>query len=114
MSLIDCEMPPLRFSGEIGKKLTFLYGNVNGIRSKSEKKADIVALVETWADNSTPDCLIADPEHYNLFRKDREGCKKQAGGGVAIAIKKGLQAVRMESLEVDGVEVMWIKMIACV
>ncbi|GAV06544.1 hypothetical protein RvY_16512 [Ramazzottius varieornatus] len=112
-------MPPLRFSGEIGKKLTFLYGNVNGIRSKSEetkrwmgeKKADIVALVETWADNSTPDCLIADPEHCNLFRKDREGCKKQAGGGVAIAIKKGLQAVRMESLEVDGVEVMWIKLI---
>ncbi|GAU99364.1 hypothetical protein RvY_10380 [Ramazzottius varieornatus] len=112
-------MPPFKFTGEIGKKLSFLYGNVNGIRSKSEeikrwmqeKKADIVALVETWADQSTPDCMIADHDQYVLFRKDREGCQKEKGGGVAIAVKKNLHALRMTSLEVDGLEVMWIKLI---
>ncbi|GAU90236.1 hypothetical protein RvY_02684 [Ramazzottius varieornatus] len=112
-------MPPLKFTGGIGKKLSFLYGNVNGIRSKSEvikrwmreKKADIVALVETWADQSTPDCMIADLDQYVLFRKDREGCQKEKSGGVAIVVKKDLQALRMTSLEVDGLEVMWIKLI---
>ncbi|GAV02060.1 hypothetical protein RvY_12673 [Ramazzottius varieornatus] len=112
-------MPPIKFTGEIGKKLTFLYENVNGIRSKSEetkrwmeeRNAVIVALVETWADESTADCLIADLDQYNLFRKDRQRCLKEKGGRVAIAVKNGLQALRMTSLEVDGLEVLWIKLV---
>ncbi|GAU89872.1 hypothetical protein RvY_02371 [Ramazzottius varieornatus] len=68
-------------------------------------------LVETWADQSTPDCMIADLNQYVLFHKDREGCQKEKGGGVAIAVKKDLQALRTTSLEVDGLEVMWIKLI---
>ncbi|GAU93592.1 hypothetical protein RvY_05512-1 [Ramazzottius varieornatus] len=76
-----------------------------------ERKADVVALVETWAEKSTAHCLIVDPDQYDLFRKDREGCRKESGGGVAIAVKKGLQAIRMTSMEVDGLEVMWIKLI---
>ncbi|GAU90744.1 hypothetical protein RvY_03119 [Ramazzottius varieornatus] len=76
--LYPCTMPPIKFTGEVVKKLTLLYGNVNDIRSKSEetkrwmeeRNAGIVALVETWADESTADCLIADLDQYNLFRKD--------------------------------------------
>ncbi|GAU89294.1 hypothetical protein RvY_01860 [Ramazzottius varieornatus] len=100
-------MPLIKFTGEIGKKLTLLYGNVNGIRSKSEETAMDGGKECGYRrfDESTADCLIADLDQYNLFRKDRQRCLKENGVGVAIAIKNGLQSLRMTSLEVDGLEV---------
>ncbi|GAU92133.1 hypothetical protein RvY_04251 [Ramazzottius varieornatus] len=61
-------MPVPQYKGEVGRKLIVRYANVNGIRSKSEEvkkwmeegKADVVALVETMADEATVDCMSCD------------------------------------------------------
>ncbi|GAU90413.1 hypothetical protein RvY_02830 [Ramazzottius varieornatus] len=108
-------MPVPQPTGEVGRKLVVRYTNVNGIRSKIEEvkkwmeegKADVVALVETMADTATVDCSFCD-----LLRLNRLGCRKESGGGVALAVKKDIQIIRMYELEVAGLEVLWVKVIA--
>ncbi|GAV06447.1 hypothetical protein RvY_16438 [Ramazzottius varieornatus] len=105
--------------GEMGKQLIFRYANLNGIKSKSEElkawtergKVDIGAFVETWADDSVTDTLIADLEKYKVHRKDRAGCRKEGGGGVAIIVQKDLHTLRATEYEVEGLELMWVKVV---
>ncbi|GAV06640.1 hypothetical protein RvY_16596 [Ramazzottius varieornatus] len=105
--------------GELGKQLIFRYANLNGIKSKSEElkawtergKVDIGAFVETWADDSVTDTLIADLEKYKVHRKDRAGCRKEGGGGVAIIVQKDLHTLRATEYEVEGLELMWVKVV---
>ncbi|GAU89353.1 hypothetical protein RvY_01910 [Ramazzottius varieornatus] len=113
-------MPPVDYKGAVSRKLVLRYANVNGIRSKSEEvkrwidegDADIVALVDTIAGDSTADCLMCDLDRYNLHRLDRTGCQKETGGGVALIMKRELQAIRMPQFEVSGLEVLWVKVVA--
>ena len=105
--------------GDIGKRLTLRYANLNGVRSKTEEvkawteksNPDIVAFVETMADDSVSDSLIADLTRYNVYRKDRAGCTKEGGGGIALITKKELHTVTAPEFEVDGLELLWVKII---
>ncbi|GAU99823.1 hypothetical protein RvY_10765 [Ramazzottius varieornatus] len=105
---------------EMGRQLTLRYANLNGIKSKTEEvkswtekgKADIAAFVETWADDSVTDSLIVDLVKFNVYRKDRVGCQKECGGGgIAIVAKKDLHTLRTVEYEVDGLELMWVKIV---
>ncbi|GAU92263.1 hypothetical protein RvY_04365-1 [Ramazzottius varieornatus] len=95
-------------TGQVGKKLTLRYANLNGIKSNTEEvkswisrsKADIGAFVETMADDSVADALIADLDLFDVHRKARTGCQKENGGGVTLICKKELQTISAAEYEV--------------
>ncbi|GAU92807.1 hypothetical protein RvY_04841 [Ramazzottius varieornatus] len=105
--------------GKLGKRLILRYANLNGIKSKTEEvkactergKVDIAAFVETMADDTVTDGLIADLQKYNVYRKDRAGCRKESGGGLAIIAKKDLHTLRAADYGVEGLELMWVKVV---
>ena len=75
--------------------------------------ADIICLCETWLDESTPqNCTLLNG--YNLIRKDRndkfkEKYSKGHAGGVAILHKKQIQIEKMNELNDDVEEILWIR-----
>ncbi|GAU92434.1 hypothetical protein RvY_04515 [Ramazzottius varieornatus] len=105
--------------GNLGKQLTLRYANLNGIKSKTEEvkawtekgSVDIGAFVETMADDTVTDELIADLQKYSVYRKDRAGCQKETGGGVAVIARKDLQTLRIDEYEVEGLELLWLKVV---
>lgn len=87
----------------MGKELTVYYQNCGGIRTKLNSlymnilsdNYDIIVLTETWL---TPD--IADSEvidsRYTVYRCDRDriASGRSDGGGVLVAVRSELRAVR--------------------
>ncbi|GAU91394.1 LOW QUALITY PROTEIN: hypothetical protein RvY_03654 [Ramazzottius varieornatus] len=63
------------------------------------------------ADDSVTDALIEDLELFDVHRKDRTGCQKENGGGVALICKKELQTIRAAEYEVESLELLWVKVI---
>ena len=51
---------------------------------------DIIAITETWCNDSMSDSMICDSKNYNLFRTDRQNVQKSTGGGLCILTKKSI------------------------
>ncbi|GAV06775.1 hypothetical protein RvY_16706 [Ramazzottius varieornatus] len=83
------------FDGELRKHLTLRYANLNGVKCKTEE-------LTAWTKKG---------EKFNVCRKDRTGCRKESGGGVAVIAKKDLRTSRAVEYEVDGLELMWLKIV---
>ena len=91
--------------------ITIYYQNVRGLSSKTVEfynavrmnEFDMIALTETWCNDSISDSEIFD-DRYVVFRKDR----MTRGGGVLLAVRRGavLSCERLEFLESAG-ENLW-------
>lgn len=96
--------------------MKIFYQNVNRIRSKLQQlyinilseDYDVICLCETSLDSSFSNSKFVD-DRYTVFRRDREttGSSKKSGGGVLIALKKNLFAVRRTEFE-SSLEDLWI------
>ena len=77
----------------------------------SSTQPDIICASETWLSSIHKDGEIGDSqdfqENYNIFRKDRQNRK---GGGVLLAVKKGINCDRVPELE-NNCECVWVKLI---
>lgn len=84
-------------------KLTIYYQNCRGLRTKLNtlynnilaECFDIIVLTETWLIPNIADCELVD-SRYLVYRcdRDREACGKSDGGGVLVAVRRGLNAIR--------------------
>jgi hypothetical protein len=72
----------------------------------TEYQFDIIALSETWLDNSISDALIQ-LNDYVLYRRDRN----RHGGGVLLYVNRSLPSCRRLDLEIDGTEMAWVEVI---
>ena len=70
-----------------------------------ENQFDIVALSETHLDN-TINSNELDMEGYTLFRKDRN---RSGGGGVALYVKNELASYQDTSVNLEGIESLFVK-----
>ena len=66
---------------------------------------DVICLTETWLYENINDSDILIPGYHSPFRKDR----LTRGGGVAIYVKEYLCVESMVSLDVVGLEALWVK-----
>lgn len=91
-------------------QLKCLLANVRSIRNKLlldfhaivyAKEFDIIALTETWLDQSVMDHEII-PHGYSIFRKDRSNRR-----GVLLACKDNLVVTRRSDLEENQCELLW-------
>ena len=69
-----------------------------------ENQFDIIALSETWLDNSISDELIQ-LNNYTLYRRDRN----RRGGGVLLYVNQSLSSCRRPDLEFEGSEMAWVE-----
>jgi hypothetical protein len=58
----------------------------------STSNFDIIALTETWLNDSVSDGELLDLDRFNVFRKDRNSCRHKRGGGVLLAINPAIKA----------------------
>ncbi|GAU91414.1 hypothetical protein RvY_03672 [Ramazzottius varieornatus] len=63
------------------------------------------------ADDTVTDGSITDLQKYSVYRKDRAGCQKVTGGGVAVIARKDLHTLRVDEYEVEGHELLWLKVV---
>lgn len=95
--------------------INLYYQNVRGIRSKTvafrlgilSENYDIVAITETWLNDSVLNAELF-PPGYQVFRRDRSTGQSR-GGGVLLAVSNLIQARRLQHLESDG-ENLWVKL----
>ena len=66
---------------------------------------DVIAITETFLDNSIADNEIEIDGFHPPFRNDRN----RHGGGVAVFVKKHLSALRITEAEDPILEMIWIK-----
>ena len=99
----------------IGKKgLHFLHINIRSLIPKLpelrhlvyETKAAVIAISESWLDETISDGDIR-VDGYSVLRRDRN----RNGGGVLVFIKDGLAFNRRPDLEVDGLETLWVELL---
>lgn len=89
------------------------YQNTRGLRTKTHnfyrqlslENYDIVILTETWLNSSVLSTELFD-DRYIVYRRDRDGRKKD-GGGVLIAVLKKINSKRMVQWE-SQCEDLWI------
>ena len=101
------------------KELDCYYFNASSIRGKLQEfnsnfdrdDFDLIAIAETWLNDSVFDSEILINGGYNIFRKDRskETSDKQDGGGVILAVNSNLNASRRHDLEEDKLEILWVQ-----
>ena len=65
----------------------------------------IIAVSETWLDDSIPDGVVSLQDFSTIFRKDRTN---RRGGGVLLLIRNGLSSHRRPDLEAWP-ESVWLK-----
>lgn len=72
---------------------------------------DIIALTETWLNDSVFDEEILYNSDYAIFRRDRDKLlsNKKDGGGVMIAVSSKFPAKRREDLE-SNLEIIWVEL----
>lgn len=85
------------------EKISVYYQNCQGLRTKLNtlymnvlsECYDIIILTETWLIPTITDNLLID-SRYTVFRSDRDrvATGKKDGGGVLVAVRRGLQATR--------------------
>ena len=73
-----------------------------------EKKLDILALTETFFNDSTPQELYHIPG-FDLLRKDRKSCEVSCGGGILMYVNNELNIKRRTDLEESDLEVLWLQ-----
>ena len=66
---------------------------------------DIIALTETFLDNSIPNENISIPGYQEPFRQDRN----RHGGGVAIYCRNGLAVSQCLEFQKPSIESIWLK-----
>lgn len=101
------------------KEMLILHMNCRSIQNKEEElenilhklDPDIVALTETWFDDSSPlqTCV---PDGYKIIRKDRcENFKQKygrnRGGGVAVLYKENIKVEKNKYLSDPVEEILW-------
>ena len=71
---------------------------------------DIVAITESWLDESVFDGEILVNSQYNLFRRDRDATtsSKSCSGGVLLAVANEYACVRRMDLE-TSMELLWVE-----
>lgn len=99
--------------------MDIMYQNVNRIRSKTNDiylnvlgcNYDIICLTETNLNLSVYDSEVFD-SRYNVFRRDRHSTssKKKDGGGIVVAIKKSLNAIRRHNWD-SVFEDLWLSIL---
>ena len=65
----------------------------------------MVAITETFFDNTILDIELVDTNYYSVFRRDRN----RHGGGVILIVKEGIPTVRRHDLETDC-ELLWVEL----
>ena len=102
------------------KGLKIMHLNVRSIGNKLElikilllkRSIDILALTETWLDESWHDLELTIPG-YNLFRQDRSSniqARPRVGGGIAIYSREDLNGIRRRDLELHEMEQICLKL----
>ncbi|KAL4705380.1 hypothetical protein ACJJTC_016573 [Scirpophaga incertulas] len=92
-------------------KLTILYQNVRGLRTKTTEfynnlllsNHDIILVTETWLNDGILDSELSD-NRYEIFRRDRGS----NGGGVMVMCSRGLSARARIEWQRDQVECVWV------
>ena len=74
--------------------------------------ADLIALTETWMDDSVPRQAYV-PDGYKILRKDRcvefkQKYGRNKGGGIAILYKEHIKVEKKEYLTEEIDEIMWV------
>lgn len=85
--------------------LKIYYQNVRGLRTKSHSflsniinsDYDVICLTETWLNSDFFSGEFFDPR-YNVYRRDRCGREVVRGGGVLVAVRRGLCSERRDDL----------------
>jgi hypothetical protein len=72
--------------------------------SSNSSLYDFIVLTETWLSQSVMDGEVFDINSYNVFRCDRDfGTSKiKRGGGVLIAIKSNIKAVKLDTSNIGN------------
>ena len=91
---------------------TFLNSNTRSIMNKIDEitnlidvnHVDIACVTETWLSDEVPPCVTG-IDGYTCERRDRVD---RRGGGVLIYIRNGIPYRRIENLECDEVESLWL------
>ena len=80
------------------KTQEFYLSTINALHFK------IIALSETWLNNSINDTELFDLNQYNIFRKDRnfKRCNCERGGGVLLAVDRSIPATICDYLNGDN------------
>lgn len=68
----------------------------------SKSKTSLIAISETWIDNSVTDSEIS-IEGYHILRKDRN----RSGGGVCVYVRSNLAFARRTDIDSDNLESLW-------
>ena len=71
----------------------------------STNLVDVLFLIETFLKPNSPGCIY-EINGYCLFRKDRHGSIH--GGGIIAYASQNLDVKRVEELEEDDLEIMWL------
>lgn len=114
-----CQKLVYHFPSMSNSNLSIYYQNCGGMRSKLSEfrnnllctNYDIVIITETWLMPGIFDSEITD-DRYILFRRDRDfsTSDKKDGGGIIVAIKKHIPAIRNTNLEDENVEELFINL----
>ena len=67
-------------------------------------KPSIALITESWLDPNTPDSGVSIGNRYNIYRRDR----LTPGGGVLAYVDVDIPVTRLNHLEEDGREVLWL------
>ena len=74
---------------------------------------DLIAISETWLNDSVFDGELLIHSDFNVFRRDRSRqvvSDKNDGGGVLLAVKSSFQASRRYDLETN-MEILWVEVL---
>ncbi|XP_053685949.1 uncharacterized protein LOC128735493 [Sabethes cyaneus] len=106
----DCSTPSRK------EDIIVFYQNAGGMNSHveeyrlavSDRCYDVIALCETWLDSRTVSSQVFGSD-YEVFRCDRNpnNSRKAIGGGVLIAVRRGLEARAIENNAWNCVEQIW-------
>ena len=95
--------------GNKAKKISILYANVRGLKSKMQCVKDILAetkpTVALFTETHLPDNTGIRFDGYSFFGKAREG---KAGGGVGICVANDMKAVISPHHTKRELEIIWI------
>lgn len=69
-----------------------------------DSKFDVIAMTETWLDESITDGIIEIP-NYAVFRRDRT----RHGGGVLLYVNYSLPVVKCEDIDIQGTEMILVQ-----
>jgi hypothetical protein len=95
------------------KGLHFIHLNARSLLPKipelriiaNKSKASVIAISETWIDNSVTDSEIS-IENYCVLRQDRN----RSGGGVCVYVRSNLAFARRTDIVNDNIESLWLEL----